>query len=67
MSIVTVASYGGVVDDPNTYLFLVYCVQGVLGQGLSIGYRKINGAYHSDDAITSDVINKTELSIGVTM
>lgn len=66
-SFVTVVSFGGVVYDPDTYLFLVHCVQGVLGQGLSVGYRKINGAYHSDDAITSDVINKTELSIGVTM
>lgn len=55
------------VYDPRTHLFLIHCVQGVLGQGLSIGYRKVNGTYRSDDAITSDVINKTELSIRVTM
>lgn len=56
-----------VVYNPDTYLFLVHCVKRVLGKGLSVGYRKINGAYHSDDAITSDVINKTEMSICVTV
>ncbi len=52
---------------PRTHLFLVHSMQGVLGQGLSIGYRKVHSAYHFDDAITSDVINKTEMSIRVTM
>lgn len=47
------------------HLLLVHRMQGILGQRRTVGNGEINGAYHSDDAISSDVINKTKLFIHV--
>lgn len=51
----------------TTDLVFVHCVQGILPQRRSIGHREVKSAYHSDEAISSGVINETKLSVHLTM